>query len=128
MGFLLEFILNLDFGKELSYISVLFSINFMYESLGSSKSLTKSQEVSRNRHLNSIFELSLTKRLHKYLSFWWFSEFMKLVSLCYWKVIRYICSYYHSFKVIIKYSICDYMIDWRYSFICQSSRLIYCWY
>ena len=35
------------------------SINFVYNTLGLSMPLTESQEVSRNRHLNAVFELSL---------------------------------------------------------------------
>ena len=44
-------------------------INFTYDSLGLPKPLAASQEVSRNRHLNVAFELSLIIRLHKYLFF-----------------------------------------------------------
>ena len=51
----------------------------------------------------------------------------KFESACDWKVIKYICPYYRSFKVVIIDKICDYMINCRYCFICHSSRLIYCW-
>ena len=57
------------------------SINFTYDSLGLSKSLTVSQEISLNQSLNVAFEISLIIRLYKYLFFWWFSELIEPLSL-----------------------------------------------
>ena len=53
----------------------------MIHTLGLSRPLTESQEVSRNRCLNTAFELSLIRRLYKYLLFWRFSELIELLSL-----------------------------------------------
>ena len=45
------------------------SINFTYDSLGLSKSLTVSQEISLNQSLNVTSEISLIIRLYKYIYF-----------------------------------------------------------
>ena len=74
LALLLDFILNLVFGKQSSQICVMFSINFTYDSLGLPKPLTASQKVSRNRRLNIAFELSLIIRIFKYLLF--FGDFL----------------------------------------------------
>ena len=62
LALLLDFILNLVFGKQSSQFCVMVSINFTYDSLRLSKPLTVAQEVSRNQGLNVAFELSLIIR------------------------------------------------------------------
>ena len=41
-----------------------------------------------------------------------FLNSQKFGSVCDWNMIRYICCYYRSFKVVIKDRICDHMINY----------------
>ena len=51
------------------------SINFSYDLLGSSRSLTPSQEVLRNGRLNSAFDLSFHE-LYVYANICFFGDFL----------------------------------------------------
>ena len=107
------------------------SINFTYGSLQLSMSLTMSQDVSRNLRLNVAFELIINYtfiQISIFLVIFRTHRTSNFERVRDWKMIRYICSYYRSFKVVIIDTICDYMINCIYCSICHSSRLIYCWY
>ena len=95
-----------------------------------SRPLTESQEVSRNRCLNTAFELSLIRRLYKYLLFWRFSELIELLSLkthVTGKSSDISVLIIGVLKSLLKIEFVI-MTNSRYCFICHSSGFIYCRY